>query len=230
VFIDGTEVDGVNAGTGGRELDGGEQAGVSRKVLVRGEQVGVAGNERVSHARRDRVLTCGVLDAEDGAVPAGAQLVAVHVVAIVGVWVRVQAAGVASPRPAARRWGGVDGGRGRRVRVARIPDVQFEGVDAVGHVVLDANGHLVRRARRHRRGVVDRVARTATVGDVGVDVEVGGVAVPRECVVVSEGLTVTPPIWRAEYHQQHGRHQTGCGQEPYCCASLRCSCHVGLPS
>jgi hypothetical protein len=36
VFVDGTEVDGVNAGTGGRELDGGQQAGVGIQVLVRG--------------------------------------------------------------------------------------------------------------------------------------------------------------------------------------------------
>ena len=67
---------------------------------------------------------------------------------------------------------------------------------------------------------VDRVARAATVGDVGVDMEVGRVAVPRERVDVGERLKMAAPIRQAEYRQQHGRHQPGCGQEPYCRARL----------
>jgi hypothetical protein len=101
---------------------------------------------------------------------------------------------------------------------------------ARGVVVLDADAYLVGSACADDGYFVDGVARAVAVADVGIDVEVGGVAVPGERVDMGEGSTVASPIWRAEYHEQRGGHQTGCRQEPCGCSSLRCSCHVGLPS
>jgi hypothetical protein len=101
---------------------------------------------------------------------------------------------------------------------------------ARGVVVLDADAYLVGSACADDGNFVDGVAGAIAVGDVGVDVEVGGVAVLRERVDMGEGSTVASPIRRAEYYQQRGRRQTGCRQEPHGCSSPRCSCHVGLPS